>query len=301
MFCYMLSDYLKEHYGTKLNKLLLSSGMTCPNRDGKCGFGGCIFCSSGGAGEFAQDSSLSVHEQIEREKKKIQDKSKTDKYIAYFQAFSNTYDTFENLRKLYLPVVERDDIAILSIATRPDCIDDEVIALLKELNEIKAVWIELGLQTANENTAKFIRRGYDLSVYENTVIKLRCAGITVITHLILGLPHESKSDMLASAEFAGKYSDGIKFHLLYVVKDTALAKMYQNGDFELLSQEEYIDILCECVRYVPKNVVIHRLTGDPDKTTLIAPKWAQNKIILLREIHNAFYDKNLIQGEYLKN
>ncbi len=301
MFCYMLSDYLKEQYGTKLHKLLLSGRMTCPNRDGKCGVGGCIFCSGGGSGEFAQSSSLSIEEQIENEKIKLSDKSKSDKYIAYFQAFSNTYESVDYLRNLYLPVVMRDDIAVLSIATRPDCLPDETIELLSELNKIKPVWIELGLQTIHEETAHFIRRGYKLSVYDSAVKKLRSAGIKVITHLILGLPFETKADMVESAKYAGKYSDGIKFHLLYVVRDTVLAELYLQNKFALITQEEYTDILCDCIRYIPKNVVVHRLTGDPDKTTLIAPKWACDKLKVLREIYNAFYDKDVIQGEFLKS
>lgn len=299
MHCYMLSDYLKKQYGTKLYKLLLSGGMTCPNRDGKCGVGGCIFCSSGGSGEFSQDSELSVDEQIKREKHKLKDKSKADKYIAYFQAFSNTYASVSYLRDLYMPVVMRDDIAVLSVATRPDCLSDDIIELLVELNSIKPVWVELGLQTSNERTAEFINRGYRNKVYEEATEKLRKANITVITHLILGLPHETKEEMITSARYAGLHSDGIKFHLLYVVKGTKLADLYKMGAFELISMDEYVDILCDCIRNIPKNVVIHRLTGDPDKATLIAPVWSADKVKVLREIHNALYDKNVIQGEYL--
>ena len=199
-----------------------------------------------------------------------------------------------------MPVVNRNDIAILSIATRPDCLSDTIIELLKELNSIKPIWIELGLQTINEETAKFINRGYKLSIYIEAVKKLKSAGIKVITHLILGLPFESRQDMINSAKFAGKHSDGIKFHLLYVVKDTELAKLYNAGKITLISQEEYVQTLCDCVRSIPESVVIHRLTGDPDKTTLVAPKWACNKLKILREIHNAFYDKDVIQGEFLE-
>ncbi len=300
MFYYMLSDYLKEEYGTKLHKLLLSGGMTCPNRDGKCSTGGCIFCSGTGSGEFSQSLELSISEQINNEKQKLLGKSNVNKYIAYFQAFSNTYQTPEYLRALYMPVVNRNDIAILSIATRPDCLSDTIIELLKELNSIKPIWIELGLQTINEETAKFINRGYKLSIYIEAVKKLKSAGIKVITHLILGLPFESRQDMINSAKFAGKHSDGIKFHLLYVVKDTELAKLYNAGKITLISQEEYVQTLCDCVRSIPESVVIHRLTGDPDKTTLVAPKWACNKLKILREIHNAFYDKDVIQGEFLE-
>lgn len=301
MFCYMLSDYLKEQYGTKLNKLLLSGGMSCPNRDGTCGVGGCIFCSSGGSGEFAQQVMLPVAQQIENEKKKLIGKSKSDKYIAYFQAFSNTYQSAEYLSELYMPVVMREDIAVLSVATRPDCLPDKVIELLSMLNEIKPVWIELGLQTIHERTAEFINRGYSLNTYDEAVKKLRNAGIKVITHLILGLPDETREDMIDSAKYAGGCSDGLKFHSLFALNGTVLGDMYLQNKIKLLSQEEYINILCDCIRYVPRNVVIHRLTGDADKTALIAPEWSSDKFKVLREIHNAFYDKNVIQGEFLKN
>lgn len=299
MFCYMLSDYLKEEFGTKLHKLLLSGGMTCPNRDGKCGIGGCIFCSGTGSGEFTQDADISIPEQIEREKQKLKDKAKSDKYIAYFQAFSNTYQTPEYLRNLYTPVVLRDDIAILSIATRPDCLSDEIVEVLKELNKIKPVWVELGLQTIKDETADFINRGYKLAVYDKAVEKLRKSGIKIITHLILGLPKENKEDMVASAKYAGRVSDGIKFHLLYVVKNTKLADLYNKGEIELITQEDYIQTLSDCIRSIPKTVVVHRLTGDADKSALIAPLWSSDKLKTLREINNAFYDKNVIQGEYL--
>lgn len=301
MFCYMLSDYLKEQYGTKLHKLLLSGGMTCPNRDGKCGVGGCIFCNENGSGDFSQSRLLPIDIQIEKEKKRLSEKTTEEKYIAYFQAFTNTYESVDYLRRLYMPVVNRDDIVILSIATRPDCLPDETIELLQELNTIKPVWVELGLQTTNESTADFIKRGYKLNVYDEAVKKLKAAGIKVITHLIIGLPFETKEDMIKSAEYAGKYSDGIKFHLLYVTEGTELARLYKENKFDIISIEEYIDILCDCIRRIPKNVVVHRLTGDPDKNTLIAPKWACDKYKVLREIHNAFYDKDVIQGEYIEN
>lgn len=297
----MLSDFLKKEYGKKLYKLLLSSGMTCPNRDGKCGIGGCIFCSGSGSGEYTQKYDNNISRQIERAKADLSDKERQcSEFIAYFQAFSNTYDTPENLRKLYLPVVNRDDIAVLDIATRPDCLDDNVLEVLSQLNSIKPLWIELGLQTINENTAEYIRRGYSLSVYEEAVRKLRDRGIKVITHLILGLPHESKEDMINSARFAGKCSDGLKFHALLVLKDTDLEKDYREGKFNTLTREEYIDILCDCIRNVPENVVIHRLTSDSDNNNLVSPLWTLNKPRVLREISNAFYDKDIFQGEYHK-
>lgn len=291
----MLSDYLKDKFGEKLYKLKLSSGMTCPNRDGKCGNNGCIFCSEKGSGEFTEDHRLSVSEQIEAQKNKVPTIS--GKYIAYFQNFSNTYDTPENIKNLYFPIVLRDDIQILSIATRPDCIDDEIIAVLKELNSIKPVWIELGLQTIHEYTAQYIRRGYPLSLYIKTANKLKDAGITVITHLIIGLPHENKNDVIESARLAGKYSDGIKFHSLYISKGTDIERDYAESKFALPTLDEYIDILCECIRVIPEKTVIHRISAESEESVLVAPMWSKNKIKVLREIKNAFYDRNIIQGE----
>ncbi|MBQ4568765.1 MAG: TIGR01212 family radical SAM protein [Ruminococcus sp.] len=297
MYYNKLSDYLKKEYGEKLYKLLLTSGMTCPNRDGTCGTNGCIFCSEEGSGEFAADSKLSINEQIEFSKRTVP--SVSGKYIAYFQSFTNTYASAERIKALYYPVVCRDDIAVLSIATRPDCLSDETISVLSELNRIKPVWVELGLQTIHEQSAQFIRRGYPLPVYENAAKLLKNAGIKVITHLILGLPFETKNDMLRSAEFAGRMSDGIKFHMLYIQKGTDIAKLYEKNTFRLLEKEEYIDILCDCIRLLPANVVIHRLTGDADKSKLIAPMWSADKIKLLKDINNAFYDRDICQGEHL--
>lgn len=297
----ILSDYLKNLYGRKVYKLSLSGGMTCPNRDGVCGSGGFIFCSEEGAGEFAERYSHDISLQIDRAKLRLNEKEREhDGYIAYFQAFTNTYADVEYLEKLYTEVIARDDILILSIATRPDCLEDEKIELLNKLNKIKPVWVELGLQTSNDETADFIRRGYPLSLYLEKAKKLRDNGITVITHLILGLPTETKADMIKSAKLAGENSHGIKFHMLYVQKNTELFNIYMDNKIELLSLDEYVDILCDCIRHLPENVVIHRMTGDAPKESLVAPIWSRDKIKVLREIHNAFYDKNLIQGEYLK-
>ena len=299
MYINMLSDYLKDNFGEKLYRISLDGGMTCPNRDGTCGTKGCIFCSENGSGEFTPDKLMSLEEQIIAGKKLVAQKTKSEKYIAYFQAFSNTYAPVEYLRNLYYGVVNRDDIAVLSIATRPDCINDDVIKLLDELNKIKPVWIELGLQTSNEKTAEFIRRGYRNSVYEKAVTSLNSVGCKVITHIILGLPDETKDDMLKTAEYAGRFSDGVKFHMLYITKDSDLAQYYKETNFHLLSREEYIDILCGCLRVIPKNVVIHRLTGDGEKSKLLAPLWTLNKKKVLREINNAFIDRNIEQGEFI--
>lgn len=299
MYVNMLSDYLKNKYGEKYYRISLNGGMSCPNRDGTCGSKGCLFCGEKGSGEFTPDITLSLNEQIESAKKLVSDKTKSDKFIAYFQAYSNTYAPVSYLRKLYFDVVNRDDISILSIATRPDCINDEVVTLLIELNEVKPVWVELGLQTSNENTVNLIRRGYDNEVFLDAVKKLSHAGIKVITHIILGLPFETKGDMIASAKFAGKVSDGVKFHMLYVSADTDLAEFYKSEKFHILDRDEYIDVLCECIRVIPPGVVVHRLTGDPEKSKLIAPLWSINKKKVLREIQNTFTDRNIIQGEYL--
>lgn len=295
MKTYMLSEYLKDKFGEKLYKLKLSSGMTCPNRDGRCGYRGCIFCTEKGSGEFTADNTLGIEEQIEAEKKIVSTVS--GKYIAYFQNFSNTYDTPENIEKIYTPVVLRDDIAVLSVATRPDCINDEIIKVLSKLNKIKPIWVELGLQTIHDETSVYIRRGYPLSTYTEAACKLRNAGINVITHLIIGLPGESKSDIIESAKFAGQHSNGIKFHSLYISNDTDIASDYLDGKFTLPTLEEYIDILCECIRVIPKDIVIHRLTAESENSTLIAPLWSANKINVLREINHALYDRNIIQGE----
>ena len=299
MFINMLSDYLKDTFGEKLYRISLDGGMTCPNRDGTLGTRGCIFCSDKGAGEFAIPKQCDTDVQIEKGKKLIAHKSKSDKYIAYFQSFTNTYASVEYLKSLYYPVINRDDIAVLSIATRPDCISDEVIELLRELNKIKPVWVELGLQTSNDETAEFIRRGYAKDVYIESANKLRSSGCKVITHIILSLPYETKADMIASAKFAGEYSDGIKFHMLFINKNTDLEKLYNDNEITLFGRDEYIDTLCECLRVIPSSVVVHRLTGDGDKNTLVAPVWSLSKKKVLREINNAFVDRNIVQGEKL--
>ena len=301
MYINMLSDYLKEKYGEKYYRLSLNGGMTCPNRDGTCGTKGCLFCTETGSGEFTPDAYLSIDEQIKKAKELVANKNTSDKYIAYFQAFSNTYAPIEYLRKLYFEVIGREDIAILSIATRPDCINAEVLEMLQELNSIKPVWIELGLQTSDEDTAKLIRRGYTNDVYEKAAKEIRSIGCQVITHIILGLPNESKEDMVKSAEYAGKHSDGLKFHMLYVAENTEIESMYLNKEFVLLEREEYIDTLCECLRVVPPYVVIHRITGDGDKKTLVAPLWTANKKRVLKEIENAFVDRDIKQGEKYKS
>jgi radical SAM protein (TIGR01212 family) len=281
----LLNDYLIERFGCKVYKLALSGGFTCPNRDGTLDTRGCIFCSKGGSGEFAEDSALSITEQIERGKTRIASKIKNGKYIAYFQSFTGTYASVEKLEKLYREAIEHPDIVALSVATRPDCLEPGVLELLSKLNKIKPVWTELGLQTINERTSEYIRRGYPLSVYDDAVKELKERGIEVITHVILGLPGETKKDMLSTVRHVCDIGgDGIKLQLLHILKNTDLEKEYEAGKVTVLSEDEYIDILRDCVKIIPDNVVIHRLTGDGDKKLLIAPMWSADKKHVLNRI-----------------
>ena len=282
-----LNNYLKERFGEKVYKIALNGGFTCPNRDGSIGTRGCIFCSKGGSGDFAESPDLTITEQIENGKKRLEKKIKNGKYIAYFQAFTNTYAPVERLRTIYEEAINHPDIVALSIGTRPDCLGDDVLALLDELNKIKPIFVELGLQTINEDTARYIRRGYTLEVYDKAVADLHKIGINVVTHIILGLPNESKEDMLNSVKYACKVTDGIKLQLLHILKGTDLAKDYKQGKFEVLTLEQYTEIIKECVQIIPENVVIHRLTGDGAKKDLIAPLWSADKKTVLNTINRA--------------
>ena len=286
-----LNNYLKERFGEKVYKIALNGGFTCPNRDGKIGTRGCIFCSKGGSGDFAESPDLTITEQIENGKKRLEKKIKNGKYIAYFQAFTNTYAPVEKLRAIYTEAIIHPEIVALSIGTRPDCLGDDVLALLDELNKIKPIFVELGLQTINEDTARYIRRGYTLEVYDKAVANLHKIGINVVTHIILGLPGESKNDMLKSVEYACKVTDGIKLQLLHILKGTDLAKDYEQGKFEVLTLEQYTEIIKECVQIIPENVVIHRLTGDGAKKDLIAPLWSADKKTVLNTINRALKDE----------
>lgn len=282
-----LNNYLKERFGEKVYKIALNGGFTCPNRDGTIDTRGCIFCSKGGSGDFAENPDLTITEQIENGKKRLEKKIKNGKYIAYFQAFTNTYAPVERLRTIYEEAINHPDIVALSIGTRPDCLGDDVLALLDELNKIKPIFVELGLQTINEDTAKYIRRGYTLEVYDKAVADLHKIGTNVVTHIILGLPNESKEDMLNSVKYACKVTDGIKLQLLHILKGTDLAKDYKQGKFEVLTLEQYTEIIKECVQIIPENVVIHRLTGDGAKKDLIAPLWSADKKTVLSTINQA--------------
>lgn len=281
-----LSQYLKKEYGEKYFKLSLSCATSCPNRDGVCGDKGCIFCSAKGSGDFAQSALLPIDKQIENAKALVKNKSNNDKYIAYFQAFTSTYGDTEYLRNVFFETIRRDDIAILSIATRPDCLGDEILDMIDQLNNIKPVWIELGLQSIFECTAEYIRRGYETKVYFDAVDKLRAIGVHIITHIIIGLPYENKEMIIETTKAVGEVSDGVKLQLLHVLKGTDLANDYENGKFTVLSMEEYADILCGCIAVLPEDIVIHRLTGDGDKNTLIAPLWTKDKKRVLNFINH---------------
>ncbi len=275
-----LNEYLKSRYGKKLYKISINAGLTCPNRDGTLGTGGCIFCSGTGSGDFAGDPGMSISGQIENGKKRVQGKLPGEGfgYIAYFQAFTNTYGPIEKLEKMYMEAAMHDDIEIISIATRPDCLQDDVLELISRVSRIKPVWIELGLQTIHERTAEYIRRGYPLSVYDEAVRKLRNLGIETIVHVILGLPGETREDMLETVKYVGDSGvQGIKLQLLHVLKGTDLADDYLAGKFSCLGMEEYTDIICEALMILPEDMVIHRMTGDGDKKLLIAPEWSKDK------------------------
>lgn len=289
-----MSKYLKENFDKKLYKLSLACSDNCPNRTNKKD--GCIFCSNLGSGNFALSSNTDIKIQIEYAKKLVNNKSKCNRYIAYFQAFTSTYCDYKKTSKIFEYIINRDDIAILSIATRPDCIDVRWLSLFERLNKIKPVWVELGLQTIHNDTAKLINRGYKTSVYFDMVKKLKSIGVNIITHIIIGLPNETEKMIYETVTSVGAYTDGIKLQLLHVLKGTALEKMYHEGNVDILSIENYAKILSGCIERLKKDVVIHRITGDGDKRELIAPLWSGNKKYVLNYINRYFDENNIIQG-----
>jgi hypothetical protein len=297
-----VSDEMKSVFGTKIYKIALSAGCTCPNRDGTLDSRGCLFCSSGGSGEFASDPTRSILDQIEQGKSKVSAKIKGGKYIAYFQAYSNTYGPVERLEKLFFEAAKHPDIVGLSIATRPDCLPDEVLELLNRLNRVKPVWVELGLQTIHSQTSSLIRSGFDLLCFEDAVQKLATLGIQVIAHLILGLPGETREMMLESVEYLGQQTavSGIKLSMLHVLRNTDLADMFERQEFSLMSKEEYLKIICECIKRLPNRMVIHRLTGDGPKSLLIAPLWTSDKRGMINDIRRIFSSENVVQGELFR-
>ena len=280
----MLSQYYREKFGCKVYKLSLDGGFSCPNRDGRFGTGGCIFCT--GSGEFAEGGPDPIPVQLSRAKARVCSKNKGGKYIAYFQAFTNTYAPADKLRRLYLDAIEAEDIVGLSIGTRPDCLGHDVMEVLKEINSIKPVSVELGLQTIHEETARYIRRGYEAPVYFDAVRRLKEEALDVVTHIILGLPGETPEMMVQTTEaVVAAGTDGIKFHLLHVLKNTDLAEDYAAGKFQCLTMEEYGEILKRCIDILPDNIVVHRITGDGAKKDLIAPLWSADKKRVLNYLH----------------
>lgn len=294
---YSLNEYLQECFGEKVYKLALDIGCTCPNRDGTLGSGGCIFCHNGSS-HFAE-MGIDLNTQIENAKSRIKSKAKTEKFIAYFQSFTNTYGDITYLEKQFTTAINRQDIVALSIGTRPDCLPPEILEMLKNLNKIKPVWVELGLQTSNEKSAEYIRRGYPDIAYEKAVKELKNRGITVITHIIIGLPNETKEDILNTVDFAVKCgTDGVKLQLLHILKDTDLYEDYKQGKVEVLSLEKYIDILFSCLEIIPKNIVIHRITGDAPKKYLVEPLWSADKKMVLNTINKELEKRDIMQGRY---
>ncbi|MBR3767343.1 MAG: TIGR01212 family radical SAM protein [Clostridia bacterium] len=280
-----MNDYCREKFGKKLYKLSLDGGFTCPNRDGTKGTGGCIFCSRSGSGDFAE-SGNDIKEQIERAKRRVEHKNKNGGYIAYFQSFTSTYAPIERLKKLFSEAINHPDIDVLSIGTRPDCLPEETIALLGELNKIKPVWVELGLQTSKKESIEYIRRCYENEVYEKAVKALHDKGIYVITHMIIGLPGESREDIKNTLFYIlNNKSDGVKLQLLHILKDSDLYEEYKNGNIKTLTKEEYLDILKELLRLIPEEVAVHRLTGDGNKNTLVSPMWSANKKDVINSVN----------------
>ncbi|HHZ05187.1 MAG TPA: TIGR01212 family radical SAM protein [Clostridiales bacterium] len=295
---YSANQYYKKVFGEKVYKISVNGHMTCPNRDGTKGYGGCIFCSAKGSGDFCVENICDIDEQIAGAITLVNKKIKTNKYIAYFQSFTNTYAPVEYLEKIFTQAINNPQIVALSIGTRPDCLPPDVIDLLDKLNHIKPVFVELGLQTIHEKTAEYIRRGYQLSVYDTAVRNLKAIGINVVAHMIIGLPNETKDMILQTVDYIGNSgADGIKLQLLHVLKDTDLAVDYAKGLFNVLSMEEYIDILCDCVQHLPPHMVLHRITGDGAKNILIAPQWSGNKKLVLNAINKAMLHRNVVQGK----
>ncbi|MBQ8740647.1 MAG: TIGR01212 family radical SAM protein [Clostridia bacterium] len=279
------NEYYKQKYGSKVYKLSLDGGFTCPNRDGTLGNRGCIFCSASGSGDFAAKGN-NIIEQLENAKKRVETKNKSGKYIAYFQSFTNTYAPVQRLKTIFYEAIKPDYIVGLSIGTRPDCLPDDVLDLLKELNQIKPISIELGLQTTNEKSAEYIRRGYKNNIYFDAVKRLKAAGIEVVTHIIIGLPFETAEDAVKTTLDAVRSgTDGVKFHLLHVLKNTDLEKEYLSGNFKCLTLEQYAEILKQCIEVLPPDTVVHRITGDGAKRDLIAPLWSADKKTVLNYLN----------------
>ena len=293
-----LDFMLRERFGEKVYKVTLNGGMSCPNRDGTLGSGGCIFCSAGGSGDFAADASATVTEQIDAQIRMLSQKRPIRKYIAYFQAYTNTYGPVDYLRRIFTEAVSHPSVVALSIGTRPDCLGEEVLALLEECSQLKPVWVELGLQTIHERTAAYIRRGYPLSCFEKAVSELRHRDIEVIVHTILGLPGETKADVLATIRYLNEQKiQGIKLQLLHILSGTDLAADYAAGRFPALERKEYLSLVISCLEHLDPDIVIHRVTGDGPKELLIAPLWASRKREVLNLLHHEMKVQEAYQGK----
>ena len=301
MYLHTLNDELQRQFGCKVYKLALDGGMTCPNRDGTLGSRGCIFCSQGGSGDFAGDKRDSITQQINKQAAKLIQKRNASAFIAYFQAYTNTYAPVEYLEKIYTEALNHPLVAAVSIGTRPDCLGPEVLDLLERLNRQKPVWVELGLQTIHEKTARYIRRGYPLSCFEESVRSLREMNLEVIVHTILGLPGESRQDILSTMDYLNHQDiQGIKLQLLHVLKNTDLAADYLEGKFSVYTMEEYLDLLIDCLEHLSPDIVIHRLTGDGPKDLLIAPLWSSKKRTVLNTLHHECKIRHAYQGRLYK-
>lgn len=295
---YTLNYFLRNKFGEKVFKISLDAGFSCPNRDGTISKGGCLYCSERGSGDFAGDRNFSISSQFQDIKAMMKNKWKSGKYIAYFQAYTNTYGEIQELRRKYEEAIKQEGVVALAIATRPDCLSQEVIELVSEYNSKLYTWIELGLQTSNEKTAKIINRGYTLDIFEDALGRLRRKNIDVVVHTIFGLPGESREDMLNTIKYlANKEIQGIKIHLLHLLKGTPLVKLYEQGKLRFLEKDEYIDLVCEAITLLPESIVIHRLTGDAPRNLIIGPMWSLKKWEVLNDIDKKLNDEELYQGK----
>ncbi len=294
-----LNYFLREKFGEKIFKVSLDGGFSCPNRDGTISHGGCIFCSERGSGDFAGSRDFSIDKQFSDIKLMMNKKWKQGKYIAYFQAYTNTYAPVEVLREKYQEAISQEGVVGLAIATRPDCLGEEVLELLEEMSKKLYIWVELGLQTAKDSTAKLINRGYNREVFEEAVKNLRLRGIDVVVHTIFGLPEESSEDMLETVKYISKLPiQGVKFHLLHLMEGTPIVKLYEQGRLKFMSQEEYIELICKSITLLPEDIVVHRLTGDAPRELLIGPMWSLKKWEILNAIDNTLKDNNWYQSLY---
>jgi radical SAM protein (TIGR01212 family) len=293
-----LNYFLRNKFGDKVFKISLDAGFSCPNRDGTISRGGCLFCSERGSGDFAGDRNFSISKQFEDIKEMMSKKWRSCKYIAYFQAYTNTYASVEELRKKYDEALNQEGVVALAIATRPDCLDDDILELLEEYNKKTYLWVELGLQTSNDKTAKLINRGYRKEIFEEAIENLRTRGIEVVAHTIFGLPEETKENMLDTIRYiASKNVQGIKIHLLHLMKETPMVKLYDQGRLKFLEKDEYVDLICEAITLLPQEMVIHRLTGDAPRNLLIGPMWSLKKWEVLNAIDRKLKEEELYQGK----